>query len=171
MDNEIEQNNLEYKSDNECVDEDISEKKNNKTTNNKRVNKPVKQHSAKQLETFKKLKEKRKAKWQEVKKLDMKEEIEEQLITKLNNSLENNIIPRELPPAEIKPIQYLPVEPKPRQILSIPEAKVIKPNSPYINQDLTYSSYFLNVEKNTMKNKKKIRTDYTIPTYDSSVYR
>lgn len=171
MENDIQENNNEYKSDNECIDEDLSKKKNNKIPNPKRIPKPKKDPTPKQLETFKKLREKRKQKWQEVKKIDMKEEIEEQLIQKLNHSLQDNIIPQQLPPAQIKPIQELPVEYKPPQRIINFEEKKLKPNSVFISSELTYTPYFLQVEKNTMKNKKKLNTSYSIPTFDNSIYR
>jgi len=165
MENDIQENNNEYKSDNECIDEDLSKKKNNKIPNPKRIPKPKKDP------TPKKLREKRKQKWQEVKKIDMKEEIEEQLIQKLNHSLQDNIIPQQLPPAQIKPIQELPVEYKPPQRIINFEEKKLKPNSVFISSELTYTPYFLQVEKNTMKNKKKLNTSYSIPTFDNSIYR
>lgn len=167
-----------YDGDNNDIQINEEKKIIKKSTNNNN-SKPKREPTKKQLENFRELRDKRRNKIKELKKSAMKDEIEYELKNKLEKSLEipEKQKPPMILPAPEKPIEYLPpAEDKPPtkiklvEKLSFENKKVYVDNNPYISS-LTFSPYLLQVERNKQKNSKKIRNEYTIPNFNSDIYR
>lgn len=159
--------------DNESVIKNIPKKINNKKPITNNNSKPKREPTKKQLDTFRENREKRKNKLKELKKLALKDEITFEIKDKLEKSLEIPEIPKEkmILPAPEKPIEYLPPPTiKPPMKVSFENKKIYMDNNPYVNS-LTFSPYLLQVERNKQKNNKKIRNEYTIPTFDNNIYK